>query len=146
MAVATGICFNYWKYQLLTGFTWISADVRGALFLANTWTPNPDNQYLSAATSAGAIELTVSGYSRQAIPTKTVAVDTALDAGLLDGDTIVWPISGAGQDYDTVVIYNQVTNDANSFLIAAFTLDTTMTTVGGSVYFTLDPAALLTLT
>jgi hypothetical protein len=116
------VVFNQIRYRIGLGFNWTTADVRALLVDSDAWTPNYDDDYVQSILTAGADEMAGGGYARQNVTGRTVALDDAGDRGLWDGNSISFGTVTGTDPYDFLVLYNFVTNDADSWLIAAYDL------------------------
>lgn len=122
----TDIVHDSYLSHIGSGFVWSSGAVGAALFDSQTWTPAKADTVLADAISAGAVEL-FAGYSRQVLASKTAALDSAGHRELLDLAIIDFGSVGTGQDFDTLVIFVQVTDDADSWLICSIDLGAQLT-------------------
>lgn len=127
------IIFDNWLNAIATlGTDWVADTIRAALFDSLTWTPAKSDLFVNSATSSGAVEVAAASYARQLVPGRAVVVDGGAHRILLDGSTIDFGILEAGFNYDTLILYDFVTNDTDSFLICAFALGA-QTTDGSNV-------------
>lgn len=126
--MANGV-YNKGKYLLATGLNLSSADVR-LLLVKSTYTFNPDHNFISP--DVGAEEISVGGYARQALTTKTVTEDDTNDFAYLDADDLVFTSLVAGQTIGGAILYQYNAADASAALLAFFDLTDTATN-GGNV-------------
>jgi hypothetical protein len=92
-----------------------TADVR-VLFLKDTYTFDPDHQFVADLTP-GTHEISVAGYSRQALANQTTTQDNVNNRAEADADDPDFGALTAGETIAAAVYYVQVTNDADSYLI-----------------------------
>jgi hypothetical protein len=117
------ICvFNRISYNIGLGFDWTTDPVRALLVDADTWTPNRDDDFVQTILSAGAVEMSGGSYARDTLTTPTVGLDDPNDRAVWSGDPFNFGTVTGTDPYDTMVIYRFVTNDTDSWLIAAFDL------------------------
>lgn len=115
---------------------WTTDTVRAVLFDSATWTPDESDGFVGTAIGAGAIE--TSG-TRQTLANRTAALSGGDHLVYWDGDPIIYPGVLLGEDFDSLVLYRFVTNDADSYLIAHYELGA-QTGDGNSI--TLNPDSL----
>lgn len=116
--------FNTYHHSIMDG----SLDLNDAgtdiqmLLLRSTgsYTFDPDDLYVADIFTGGGVEISVTSYSRKSMANKSLAIDNTNDAGVADCDAIVFGALEVGQTVDAFVIFEQVTNDADSKLIAFF--------------------------
>lgn len=113
------LTFDTYLDHLAAGFTWTTATVKAALFNTNTWTPDKSDGFVATIIANGAVEITASPYVRQTVASKTKTLDTPNHRVLLGMGTIDFGAMVAAQNYNRLVLFTQVTNDADSWLIAA---------------------------
>lgn len=132
------IRFNQVRYRIGLGYNWTTATVRAAVLLKDTWTPNVDDDFVSTATIAGA---DIRG-SRTDLIGKSVALDDTNDRAVWSCSNIVVAGVTLGQTYDSFLIYNFVSSDADSWLIALFDVGL-HTAAGGSVVAAVNASGLI---
>jgi hypothetical protein len=120
---------TYLERLASAGSNWTTDTVKALLVSRATWAPDRSDEFVGDATGAGAVEVTASGYARQTIGSPAVNVDGSGHRALLAGATIDFGTPDAGSDFDTLIIYTQVTNDADSWMLAAVDLGS-QTTAG----------------
>jgi len=98
---------------------WTAGAVTALLVDKDTWTPSAGDDFVDTALSAGAIE--TSG-TRQILPSPTATVSGGDHRVYWDGNPIVYPGVLNAETFDTLVLYQAVTNDTDSYLIAAYDL------------------------
>jgi len=113
--------FNEFKRANAAGEIDLNADdIRAILVMTNTTadTENDAKVYVGDLTTLDECDAT--GYSRQALANEAVNKDDANDRAEFDADDASFAgLSGdATRDYQGVVLYKHVTNDADSPLIA----------------------------
>lgn len=117
---------NKCKYELFTGDANLdAADLRVALI--KTTAPTADTNFRSDVT-----ELTVGGYSPQALSGETVTEDDTNDFAYLDATDPVFSSLVAGETIIGAVLYRHVTVAADSPVYAFYDLTDTPTN-GGNV-------------
>lgn len=104
---------NRLRQEVAAGtFVWASADVRAALVTVGQ-AADPDREFMSQITN----EIVHASYARQALANKTATLNATLDVLPLSSD----PLSWAGAAFpapDKMVMFVQVTNDADSWIIS----------------------------
>lgn len=123
---------------------WPTSNIKCAIFLKNTWTPSKSNAFVADAIGAGAIECAAVGYVRVALTSPTVALDGGGHRSLLHSAIADFGALAAGTDFDTFVLYELVTNDADSWLLAAYDVGA-QTTSGTGTRFVPDTSGLFRL-
>lgn len=108
--------------HLLGGYQWTTGQPHGALFLRDTWTPDKSDGFVLDATGAGAIEVAAPSYARTPIVSAVKNLDAGGHRVLLDAAVIDFGILEAGYDFDTLLIFELVTNDGDSWLLSAHDL------------------------
>ncbi len=121
--------YNTGIKKLVDGtITYTSATIKAAL-VKSAYTHNPDDDSMSDITG-GTNEITVSGYSRQTLGTKTLTQDDTNDRVVYDAADPVFSSLVAGQTVGgAVIFYDPGTGDANTVLLAF--LDVTDTATNG---------------
>ncbi len=123
MPISGDITFDTYINHLLDGTTdFATLTVRGMLVDSLTWTPSKSDGFVATALAAGAVEVTASPYARQTLGGKTRTLDTPGHRVLLDGNLLDFGAMAAAQNYDALILFAFVTNDADSWLMAAFDL------------------------
>jgi len=115
------VVYNEFKRANAAGEIDLNADdIRAILVMTNTTadTENDAKVYVGDLTTLDESDAT--GYARQALTTEAVNKDDANDRAEFDADDVSFSgMSGdATRDYQGVVLYKHVTNDADSPLIA----------------------------
>lgn len=85
------------------------------------YTPNKDHDFVDDVTP-GSNEISVSGYARETATTKTRTVDDTNDRIVYDCDDIDFGTPAAGETVVGMILYREVTNDADSILVCYFDL------------------------
>jgi hypothetical protein len=144
----TGLVHDRAKYQMVTGsFNWATMAPRAALVLAGSWTPAASNNYVQDAISAGATELAVSGYTRQSLTGLAETQDDAHTRSLIGASVFQFVGMASGGSFDTLILFNLVTTDSDSWLIATYSLGMTYTTAAtGTLIFSPNAAGILAVT
>ena len=124
---------------------WVTEDVRAAIFLADTWTPDKSDDVLATILAAGAIEISPSGYARTALTSQAATLDGGLHRELLDSAVIDFGTLGSGEDFDTLVLYVFVTDDTDSWLVSTRDLGAQTTTNASATRFVPDTDGLFSL-
>jgi hypothetical protein len=113
--------FNRAKSRILSGDLDLgSADLR-ILLLTSGYLYDPDDDFVADLTP-GSNELTVIGYARQALAGLAVAEDDANDRAGAEADQVDFGALAAGETIATGIVYEFVTNDADSNLVAYYAL------------------------
>jgi hypothetical protein len=112
------------------------------LFLKNGWTPALGDGVIADATSAGATEVTASGYTRQSFVTGTITADGGGHREVFAIDTVDFGTIDSGADFDTMIVAAQGSDDTDAKLIIAYDLGA-QTTDGSDVTFVPDTAGVI---
>lgn len=129
--MANGV-YNRAKYMLADGTLDLptTADLR-VLLVKSTYTFDPDHNFVSDVI-AGSQEISVGGYSRQALANETITEDDANDFAYLDADDSVFTSLASGQTIGGAVVYKFNAADASAEVIAFYDTTDTLTN-GGNV-------------
>lgn len=131
--MASGV-FNKGLFELASALTDLdSADLR-VLLVQSTYTFSPTNNYIA---DLSAHEISVSGYSRQALSGETVVEDDTNHRAYLDASDVTFTGLAAGQTIGGAVIYRHTGSDATAPLLCYVAIAATAT--GGD--FTIQWAA-----
>lgn len=103
------------KKAVDAGLNLATADVR-VLLLKSTYTYDPDHQFVADLTP-GTHEISVVGYSRQALGSQTTTQDDTNNRAEADAADPVFATLTTGQTIAAAVYFVFVTNDADSWLI-----------------------------
>jgi hypothetical protein len=126
--VANGV-YNRGKYQLATGaINLATADLR-VLLVKSTYALDADHNFV-ADVVAGASEISVAGYARQALANKTVTEDDTNDFAYLDADDVVFAALVAGQTVGGAVLFVHTGVDATAVVLGFYDLTDTPTNGG----------------
>lgn len=142
--------YNQAKGRLLNGDLVLSTDTIKALLLKGTgYTFDKDHDAPDNLTPASN-EVSGGSYARQTLGTKSGTVDDSNDLGYWSCGTITFtavPAQG-GSNVTALVIYEHVTNDTDSRLIAYFDTGTgfPLTPNGGDITVTISASGLLKIT
>lgn len=98
---------------------WTAGQVTAMLVDKLTWTPAPADGFVATALAAGAVE--TSG-TRTVLTTPTAVPGGASNCVFWSADPIVYPGVLLGEAFDTLVLFQQVTNDLDSYLLCSFDL------------------------
>ena len=99
--------------QAFLGNLDIANDTIQALLVTDGYTFAQTHNFVSAVVAHEA-----AGTSRQTLGSKTVTIDTANGRIEIDAENPTFPTVSGSQNISGIVIFKQVTNDADSFLIA----------------------------
>lgn len=133
-------------YVLANGsFDWSTADIRAAIFEAATWTPSKADSVVADATSAGAIECAAAGYAREALVSQVATLDTGGHRMLLDSAVVDFGTLASGTAFDTLMLFVQVTDDTDSWVMATFDLGAQTTSNASPTRFIPDTDGLFRL-
>lgn len=134
--------YNTLKEAVGDGFDWAAADVRLLLLdAAGSYTVDPTDQFVADLTP-GSNELSTTNYARKVLANKAVA---------LNGNRAEWTADNVtfndlgGSPFPTVggaVLFVQVTNDADSWLIA-YLEDVAGVTNGLDATIAFDPTGIV---
>jgi hypothetical protein len=103
---------------------WESADIR-VLLVTSSYTPDPDSDFVDSVTG----EVSATNYVRKALASKTATLDDASDRVVLDAADVVWTALGTSTP-TRAVLFKQITNDADSPLIACVDISPTLAANG----------------
>lgn len=103
-----------------------TSDTVKALLLKTGYTPNKDHDYVDDLTPAS-YEITVAGYSRPTLGSKTRTIDDTNDRITYDAADPSFGTLTAGETVVAMVVYKFVTNDADSILLGYYDLADTAT-------------------
>lgn len=139
----TSLLFRNTKELLVSaGLDWVAAPVKAALVAKNTWTPDATDGFMQDVLDAGAVEVAAAGYARVALTTAVVVSGPDVFA---DADDFSFDGPPAfGDDYDTLLLFLDVTDDTDSPVLAALDLGS-HTTDGLPIDFTVDVEGLLNI-
>lgn len=98
---------------------WTTMVVKAMLVNTVGWTPNKSDGFVATILSAGAVEVTAAPYARQTVTGKVKSIDGAGHRILEAMNLIDFGAMAGAQAYNRLVLYNFVTNDADSWLICA---------------------------
>jgi hypothetical protein len=114
------VIFDTYLDHLVRGLDWTTFDIRAAMFDKLTWAPAKGDLFMAGPIAAGAVECAAVGYTRQALVSQVANLDGAGHRELLHTAVADFGSLAAGTAFDTLVTFVQVTNDADSWLVAAF--------------------------
>lgn len=109
-----------------------SADVRCLLLKSSGYTFDADHDFVSDLTTASN-EISVSGYSRQALTGEVITRVDASDRVMFDANDVTFSALVAGQTVGAAVLYVYNASDSSAQLIAYIDLTDTATNGGDIV-------------
>lgn len=112
-----GVVFDTYLDHILDGYQWTTANVYGMLVLADTWTPAKGDIVVDDAILAGAIEVVAASYVRVPLVSPIKNLDTGGHRGLLDASVIDFGILESGFDFDTLILFEMITDDSDSWML-----------------------------
>lgn len=123
--------YNRGLYELITGQTdWDgSTDIR-VLLVNETETFDPDDNFVSDVVGN---EISVSGYSRQSLGTRTVTEDDTNNRVVLNAATTAFGALAAGQTINAAIIYRHVGGTDSANPLIGF-IDLTNTPTNGGTF------------
>lgn len=106
-------------YRMMRGELAMHSATLKWMLLRNTgaYTFNPDHDFVADLFSNGGVECTVASYLRQVAAGKTMTLDDATNRSIYTQDPVDFGALEAGQTVSAFVMYQHVTNDADSPLI-----------------------------
>lgn len=132
------VTFDTYIDHILDGsFVWTTTPVKAAVFLRGAWTPDKGDVFLLDAQTAGAQELSdvsAPGYARTTLPSPTKSIDSGGHRGLLNGSLVDFGVIDTGFDFDTLVLFVEVSDDTDSWMLSAFDVGS-QTTDGTTLRF-----------
>lgn len=118
--------YNRGKADILRGLVdHVNADLR-VLLVTSAYSPNPDSDFVASVTN----EVVASGYVRKVLAGKTVTEIDASDVAMFDANDVTWTALATCSPA-RVVVFKQVTNDADSVLLACIDLTSPPVANGG---------------
>lgn len=123
--MANGI-YNRTKYLLATGVNLATADLR-VLLVSSSYSFNSDHNFVSDVVSN---EISVAGYSRQVMASKTVTEDDATDVAYLDGEDVTFADLAIGQTVGGAILYRHNASDTAAEVLAFYDVVDTPTNGG----------------
>jgi hypothetical protein len=111
------------------------------MLVDDTYVGDPDDQFVDdgSANDPASHEISVSGYTpgfggagRKTLAGKSITSDLTNDRAEFDATDVVWTALGSGATIGAALLIKEVTNDADSIVIAKFDLTNTPTN-GGNV-------------
>lgn len=124
--------YNKGKLGILGGSFDLLTDTLVVLLVKSTYVFSADDHFIS---DLAASEISVSGYARQTLTSKTVTEDDVNDFAYLDADDVTFAGMAAGQTIGGAVLAYNSGSDATSMLIGFYDL-TDLATGSGSVIVT----------
>lgn len=108
--------------QRLKANDWPALDLRVLLLKSGQYTPNPDHDFVVTAVPALGVEYAGANYGRKVLANKTATRDDVANAVRLTADNLAYAALGAADGSDGAVdgalVFVQVTNDSDSWLVA----------------------------
>lgn len=137
--------YNIAKKKFLDGaLSFASADLR-VLLVTSGYTFNADHDFIADLTP-GSNELSGTGYARKTLAGKATTTDDTNDRAEGDCDDIAYTAINAGTAA-MMILYVQVTNDADSYLVGKFdTGGFPLITNGGDATVQINAEGLLQMT
>lgn len=131
--MANGV-YNKCKAQIANGGTDLDTSDLRLMLVKSTYTFNADHNFIDNAGAGDPIdeEITVGGYARVALTTKTVTQDDTNDFAYLDADDVVFTSLVAGQTIGGAILFRQTGVDTTAPVLAFYDLTDTATN-GGNV-------------
>ena len=126
--MANGV-YNRCKQLLATAALNLSSADTRVLLVNSAYAFNDDHNFVSEVT---ANEISVGGYARQALTTKTVTEDDTNNFAYFDADDAVFTALVAGQTIGGAILYKFNAADASAEVLAFYDLVDTATN-GGNV-------------
>lgn len=118
------------------------SDVFKAMLVTSSYTPNKDHDYVSSV-SGNELSTIGSNYARATLGSKTRTITDATDRIVYDCANPSFGAIVAGQYARYMVVYREVTNDADSILIACIDLGSSIATSGTIFSVDVDSAGLI---
>lgn len=99
-----------------TGGAWDGTNTYRCLLARDTgtYTPNKDHATVQELITNGMVEISVPSYTRKDVTLRTVTVDNATDAVVLDCADVAFGNLESGQTVKAIVFFKFVTNDSDS--------------------------------
>jgi len=127
--------FNRAKARLLSGNLDLGSANLRCLLLKAGYVYDPDDDFVADLVPAST-ELTVAGYARQVLTGLAVTEDDAGDRARAAAAAVDFGALAAGETIDAAVVFELVTNDADSNLVAYYDLGSVATSGANvTVYF-----------
>lgn len=108
------------------GGKWLTVTFRFILLKNGLYTPNVDHVFVADLTP-GSNELTMSGYTRQDAAGKTRTVDSGLNRIIYDCNDPNFGTPIAGESVTDIVLYEFVSDDSDSIVVAHYPIATRAT-------------------
>ena len=131
--MANGV-YNKGKEEIAKALTDLDGSTIKLLLVDSTYSFNADTLFVDNGGASDPLdkEITVSGYSRQTLTTKTVTRDDTNDFAYLDADDVVFTALASGQTIGGAVLFRDSGADTTSPNLAFYDLTDTATN-GGNV-------------
>ena len=112
----------------------------GVMLMQSTFVYNPDNDFVADIV---ANEVTVAGYSRQTLGTKSWTEDDANNRSYFDGADAVFTALAAGQTVSGAIMFRDTGADATRRLISWNEFSAALATNGGNITVGWDSTGIL---
>ncbi|MDP2319559.1 MAG: hypothetical protein Q8O42_09515 [Acidobacteriota bacterium] len=129
------LVYNVGKEKIANGAIDLDTSTIKVMLVQSTYTVDADHGAIDDGTAAdpASHEISVSGYSRQTLATRTVTKDNTNDRAYLDADDATFAALAAGQTIGGAIIFIDSGADNTSYPIAFFDLTDTPTNGGNIV-------------
>lgn len=138
------VVFNTYLQHLPDDFGWSTSPIMCAILDSQTWTPDKTDPFVATPIAAGAVECAAPSYARVALTSAILTPDAPGNRTLFQGSIADFGTLETGFDFDTFVLYVAVTDDSDSYLIAAYDVGA-QTTAGTAVRFVPDTSGFFEL-
>ena len=115
----SNILYNLGKKERLSGAINLTSDTIKIMLLNDTYTPDPDDDYVSDVVTKELVNDSGSGYERKTLANKEFTEDDVNDKGIFDADNVLYTAIDTTLDIAVIVIYKDTGTDATSTLILA---------------------------
>lgn len=123
--------YNNFKEVVMEGSIDFTTNTIKLMLVTSGYTFDADHVFVSSVVPASN-EFADASYSRATLGTKTVTQDDTDDEGVFDAADVTFSSLAGGETAAAAIIYKEVTNDADSLLIA-YVDDVDFTSNGGDV-------------
>lgn len=129
------LVYNIGKEQIANGAIDLDTSTIKVLLTKSTYVANADHGAIDdgSADDPQSHEISVAGYSRQTLATRTVTKDNTNDRAYLDADDATFASLASGQTIGGAIIFKDTGADNTSIPIAFFDLTDTPTNGGNIV-------------
>lgn len=115
----SNILYNLGKKERLAGTINLTSDTIKIMLLNDTYTPDPDDDYVDDIVAKELVNDEGTGYERKTLANKTFTEDDENDKGIFDADNVLYSAIDTTLDIAVIVIFKDTGNDATSTLILA---------------------------